>query len=64
MLKDRFRKYLPVVVDLETGGFDSNSNAILEIAITLIEEENEEIREITAAAPPKRKLSSKDDLVD
>ena len=29
----------------------------------LIEEENEEIREITAA-PPKRKLSSKDDLVD
>ena len=30
----------------------------------LIEEENEEIREITAAAPPKRKLSSKDDLVD
>ena len=30
MLKDRFRKYLPVVVDLETGGFDSNSNAILE----------------------------------
>lgn len=39
MLKERFRKYLPVVVDLETGGFDSNSNAILEIAITLIEEE-------------------------
>ena len=38
MLKERFRKYLPVVVDLETGGFDSNSNAILEIAITLIEE--------------------------
>ena len=29
----------------------------------LIEEENEEIREITVA-PPKRKLSSKDDLVD
>ncbi len=43
MLKDRFRKYLPVVVDLETGGFDSNSNAILEIAITLIEEENDEL---------------------
>jgi ribonuclease T len=40
MLKERFRKYLPVVVDLETGGFDSNSNAILEIAITLIEEED------------------------
>ena len=43
MLKDRFRKYLPVVVDLETGGFDSNSNAILEIAITLIEEEDDKL---------------------
>ena len=27
MLKNRFRKYLPVVVDLETGGFDSKENA-------------------------------------
>ena len=40
MLKNRFRKYLPVVVDIETGGFDPDINAILEIAITLIEEEN------------------------
>ena len=39
MLKNRFRKYLPVVVDIETGGFDPNTNAILEIAITLIEED-------------------------
>lgn len=39
MLKNRFRKYLPVVVDIETGGFDPDINAILEIAITLIEEE-------------------------
>ena len=39
MLKNRFRKYLPVVVDIETGGFDPDTNAILEIAITLIEEE-------------------------
>ena len=38
MLKNRFRKYLPVVVDIETGGFDPELNAILEIAITLIEE--------------------------
>ena len=43
MLKDRFRKYLPVVMDLETGGFDSETNAILEIAITLIEEEDEQL---------------------
>jgi len=40
MLKDRFRKFLPVVVDLETGGFDSKKNAILEIAVQLIDEEN------------------------
>ena len=38
VLKNRFRKYLPVVVDIETGGFDPEVNAILEIAITLIEE--------------------------
>ena len=38
MLKERFRKFLPVVVDLETGGFDPKNNAILEIAIQLIDE--------------------------
>ena len=43
VLKNRFRKYLPVVVDIETGGFDPASNAILEIAITLIEEENKKL---------------------
>ena len=36
LLNQRFRKYLPVVVDLETGGFDPINNAILEIALTLI----------------------------
>jgi ribonuclease T len=40
VLKNRFRKYLPVVVDVETGGFDPETNAILEIAITLIEQED------------------------
>ena len=38
MLKERFRKFLPVVVDLETGGFNFKNNAILEIAIQLIDE--------------------------
>ena len=38
MLKERFRNFLPVIVDLETGGFDSKNNAILEIAIQLIDE--------------------------
>jgi len=41
MIKDRFRKYLPVVVDLETGGFNPKNNAILEIAATLIYENSE-----------------------
>ena len=43
MLKDRFRKFLPVIVDLETGGFDSKKNAILEIAIQLIDEDNSKL---------------------
>ncbi len=41
MIKDRFRKYLPVVVDLETGGFNPKNNAILEIAATLIHKNSE-----------------------
>ena len=34
-LKDRFRGYLPVVLDLETGGLDPTKNAILELCIVL-----------------------------
>ncbi|MEK9649428.1 MAG: exonuclease domain-containing protein [Gammaproteobacteria bacterium] len=37
LLKNRFRKYLPVVVDLETGGFDPILNPILEIALNFID---------------------------
>lgn len=33
----RFRGYLPVVLDLETGGFDRHQHAILEIAACLLE---------------------------
>ena len=43
MLKDRFRKFLPVVVDLETGGFDAINNPILEIAIQLIDFEGQQL---------------------
>ncbi|MBT3047714.1 MAG: ribonuclease T [Candidatus Thiodiazotropha sp.] len=32
----RFRGYLPVVVDVETGGFDAAKDALLEIAATTI----------------------------
>ncbi|KFN41335.1 ribonuclease T [Arenimonas oryziterrae] len=31
-MADRFRGFLPVVVDLETGGFEANRHALLEIA--------------------------------
>ena len=31
-LKERFRKFLPVVVDVETAGFNSHTDALLEIA--------------------------------
>jgi ribonuclease T len=33
----RFRGFLPVVVDVETGGFNSQTDALLEIAAVLIE---------------------------
>jgi len=33
----RFRGFLPVAVDVETGGFNANSDALLEIAAVIIE---------------------------
>jgi ribonuclease T len=32
LLGERFRGYLPVIIDVETGGFDANRDALLEIA--------------------------------
>lgn len=32
----RFRGYLPVVVDVETGGFDANTDALLEVAAVTV----------------------------
>ena len=32
-LSERFRGFLPVVVDVETGGFDAHRHALLEIAV-------------------------------
>ena len=40
-MKEKFRKFLPVVVDIETGGFDPANDALLEIAITLIDYDKE-----------------------
>lgn len=33
---ERFRGFLPVVVDIETGGFDSAGDAVLEIAAVIV----------------------------
>jgi len=35
-MAERFRGYLPVVVDVETGGFDCERHALLEIAVSPI----------------------------
>jgi ribonuclease T len=36
-ISGRFRKFLPVIVDVETGGFNSQTDALLEIAAVTIE---------------------------
>lgn len=49
MMRDRFRGFLPVVVDVETGGFNSATDALLEIAAVLlrINGEGRLVRELT-----------------
>ena len=37
VMAQRFRGYLPVVVDVETGGFNAETDALLEIAAVLID---------------------------
>src|SRR5579883_1694121 len=37
LMARRFRGFLPVVVDIETGGFNAQTDALLEIAAVLIE---------------------------
>ncbi|MGQ0383472.1 MAG: ribonuclease T [Gammaproteobacteria bacterium] len=36
LMQDRFRGFLPVVVDVETGGFNAVTDALLEIAAVLL----------------------------
>lgn len=36
LLRQRFRGFLPVIIDLETGGFNCATDAILEIAATIV----------------------------
>ncbi len=40
-IADRFRGFLPVVVDVETGGFNAKTDALLEIAAVLVEIEED-----------------------
>ena len=36
-MAERFRGFLPVVIDVETGGFNSKTDALLEVAAVLVE---------------------------
>ncbi|MDT8438091.1 MAG: ribonuclease T [Wenzhouxiangellaceae bacterium] len=40
-MKTRFRGFLPVAVDVETGGFNAQTDALLEIAACIIEMDDE-----------------------
>lgn len=37
LIKNRFQGYLPVIVDVETGGVNSNTDALLELAAVFVE---------------------------
>lgn len=47
MMRRRFRGFLPVVVDLETGGFNAGTDALLEIAATLITMDNDGLLQVS-----------------
>lgn len=46
-LVNRFRGYLPVVVDIETAGFDAKKNPLLEIAAIIVEADSDGYLHIT-----------------
>ena len=41
LMQQRFRGYLPVVVDVETGGFNAATDALLEVAAVIPEMDND-----------------------
>jgi ribonuclease T len=43
LMSDRFRGFLPVVVDVETGGFNSETDALLEIGAVILSIDHEGI---------------------
>jgi len=40
LLKKRFRGFLPIIIDIETAGFNSEKDAMLEIAFVFVEYSN------------------------
>ncbi len=46
IMADRFRTFLPVVIDIETGGFNADTDAILEIAAVILSMNSDGILEI------------------
>ncbi len=45
-IRDRFRGFLPVIVDLETGGFVASTDAILELAATIVRMNEDGLMEV------------------
>jgi len=46
-MADRFRGFLPVVVDVETGGFNSKTDALLEVAAVFVDLNHDGVLERT-----------------
>ncbi len=46
-INQRFRSYLPVIVDIETAGFSAKRNALLEIAAVIVEYDEKNDLQIT-----------------
>jgi len=46
-LGNRFRSYLPVVIDIETAGFNAKKHALLEIAAVIVEPDEQGFLQLT-----------------
>ncbi len=46
-LGNRFRGYLPVIIDIETAGFNAKKNPLLEIAAIIVEPDNNGLLQLT-----------------
>ncbi len=46
-LGNRFRSYLPVIIDIETAGFNAKKNPLLEIAAVIVEPDDQGLLQLT-----------------